>query len=63
MAADKGADQDSEPKYVCYITDTGKTWMLMPILVCGDLYSYTIPSFSVITVEMSSSYWEVDSQQ
>ena len=52
MAADKGADRDSGPKFVCYITDTSETRMLVPVLVCGDLYSYTVPSFSVVTVEM-----------
>ena len=50
MAADQGTDQGSGPRLVCYTTDTGETRMLVPILlVCGDLYSYIIPIFSVIT--------------
>ena len=59
MAADRGVDRDSGPKFVCYITDTSETRVLVPILACGDLYSYTIPSFSVVTVEMRRIKYEL----
>lgn len=52
MAADKGVDRDSGPRFVSYITDTGEKRMLVPILACGGLHLYTIPSFPVVTVEM-----------
>ena len=55
----QGADRDSGPRFVFYITDTGEIRMLVPILVCGDLYSYTIPSFSVVTVEMRRIKYEL----
>ena len=59
MAADQGTDRGSGPRFVCYTTDTGEMRMLVPILVCGDLYSYIIPSFSVVTVEMRRIKYEL----
>ena len=38
---------------------SGEERMLVPILQCGELYSYTIPSFSVITVEMRRIKYQV----
>ena len=60
MAVDEGADRGSGPRFVCYATDTGEMQMLVPILlVCGNLYSYIIPSFSVVTVEMRRIKYEL----
>ncbi len=35
-----------------YTASSGKDRVLVPSLECGESYSYTIPSFSVITMQM-----------
>lgn len=35
-----------------YVASTGEERVLVPLLECGEPYSYTVPSFSVITVQM-----------
>ena len=42
-----------------YTAVSGEERMLVPILQCGVLYSYNIPSFSVITVEMRRIKYQI----
>ena len=42
MMADAGAAADSDSDYTAV---SGEEHMLVPILQCGELYSYTIPRF------------------
>ena len=51
MVADAGAAADSDSPLWSYTAVSGEERMLVPILQCGELYSYTITSFAVITVE------------
>ena len=57
--ADAGAPADSDPWLWSYIAVSGEERMLVPILQCGVLYSYNIPSFSVITVEMRRIKYQI----
>ena len=44
--ADAGAPADSDPRLWSYTAVSGEECKLVPILQCGELYSYNIPSFS-----------------
>ena len=59
MEADARAAADSDPRLWSYTAVSGKERMLVLILQCRELYSYTIPSFSVITVEMRRIKYQV----
>ena len=59
MVVDAGAAADSDPRLWSYTAVSGEERMLVPILQCGELYGYTIPSFSVITVEMRRIKYQV----
>ena len=36
----------------CFVSLEGKEITVVPVLECGELISYTIPSFSVLTVNL-----------
>ena len=38
--------------FSCYTSTEGEEITVVPILECGEVLSYTIPSFSVVTVKM-----------
>lgn len=38
--------------FLLYTTENGEEWDSVPVLECGEVYSYTIPGFSVITVSL-----------
>ena len=57
--ADAGAPADSDPRLWSYTAVSGEERKLVPILQCGELCSYNIPSFSVITVEMRRIKYQI----
>ena len=44
----------------CYTDATGQRLYLIPVIECLESYSYRIPSFSVITVQMRRINFEVE---
>ena len=58
MVADAGAAADSDPHLWSYTVVSGEERMLVRILQCENC-SYTIPSFSVITVEMRRIKYQI----
>ena len=57
--ADARVAADSDLWLWSYTAVSGEERMLVPILQCGELYSYTIPSFSVITEEMRRIKYQI----
>ena len=49
-----------EPMLNCYTDVTGQRRNLIPVIECLECYSYRIPSFSVITVQMRRIKFEVE---
>ena len=42
-----------------YTTASGERRLIIPVLECGDLYSYTVPSFPVVNVKMRRIKYQV----
>ena len=57
MAVAESSSMDST-RMLSYTTATGEERMLVPVVECGELYSYTVPSFSVLHVNIRRIKYE-----